>query len=388
VHGSGLTSRVEETPKRVNFIAIQAEHAIACEGYHQNTLRTGYDTVVAQRTSELFAVVAKQAGKVQSVEDEGMIVEYADGSVQGYKIGRQFGNAAGLTIAHHIVTPLKQGDRFKAGDPVCYHDGFFEPDFFNKKQIVLKNALNVTTALLESTDTHEDSSAISKKISSLLSTKITKVKTILVKFSESVSELAHAGQDVTADTPLCIIEDAVTANNKLFDETSLKTLKAISANSPRAKVKGTVERVEIFYHGDKEEMSESLRALADQGDKELKKRAQASHSPVFTGKVDGGFRIQNNPLAVDCMAILIYITSTVSSGVGDKGVFANQMKTVHGRVIEEPVKTEDGTPVDAFFGMKSIEARIVESPVIIGSTNSLLKVLAKRAVAIYRGQQK
>lgn len=322
------------------------------------------------------------------MEPEGIIVEYEDGRLQGYKLGRQFGNAAGLTLAHHVVTPLAQGDRFKVGDPICYHDGFFEPDFFNKKQIVLKNAVNVTTALLESTDTHEDASAISKKVSGLLSTKITKVKTILVKFEESVSELVKVGQEVTADTPLCIIEDAVTANNKLFDETSLKTLRAVSAQSPRAKVKGIVERVEVFYHGDIVDMSESLQALAHQGDKDLKKRALASHSPVFTGSVDGGYRINANPLAVDCMAIVVYITSSVRSNTGDKGVYANQMKSVHSRVIEDVVKSEDGTVIDSFFGMKSIEARIVESPVLIGSINSLLRVIGKRAVDIYRGRLK
>ena len=62
------------------------------------------------------------------------------------------------------------------------------------------------------------------------------------------------------------------------------------------------------------------------------------------------------------------------------------MKTVHGRVIEEQMHTEDGTPIEAVFGMKSIEARIVESPIIIGTTTTLLKAIAKKAIAAYRGQ--
>lgn len=375
-----------DDPKRVNFIAIQQEHAIACEGYHQFTVRTGYDSIVAQRTSELFAVVAKQPGTVRSVAPTGLIVDYDDGSAQGYVLGRRFGNAAGLTIAHQVVTPLAEGDRFAVGEPICYNDGFFEPDFFNPKQIVLKNAVNATTVLLESVDTHEDSSAISKRMSQLLSTRITKVKTIEVKFSQSVSNLVKVGDHVTSDSALCFIEDEVTANNKLFDQSSIETLRAVSAQSPRAKVKGVVERIEVFYHGDKEDMSPSILELANAGDKELRKRAQATNSTAFTGKVDGGFRIDANPLAVDAMAIRVYITSHVPSGVGDKGVFANQMKTVHGRVIEEEITTEDGTLVDAFFGMKSIEARIVESPIIIGTTNTLLRVIGEQAVALYRGQ--
>ena len=373
-------------PKRVNFIAIQQEHGVACDGYHQASVRTGYDSIVAQRTTEMFAVVAKQPGVVRSVSPTGIIVDYADGSSQGYTLGRRFGNAAGLTIAHNVVTLLNEGVSFQPGDPICYNDGFFELDFFNPKQIVLKNAMDVTTVLWESVGTHEDSSEISKAVADKLTTRITKVKTVQVKFAESVSQLVKPGDEVTSDSVLCFIEDSVTASNRIFDQASIETLKAVSAQSPRAKVKGVVERVEIYYHGDKEDMSESLQELATVGDKELKKRALSIGEPAYTGKIDGGFRVDNNPLPVDCMAIRIYITSNIPSGVGDKGVFAHQMKTVHGRVIEEQMHTEDGTPIEAVFGMKSIEARIVESPIIIGTTTTLLKAIAKKAIAAYRGQ--
>jgi len=78
----------------------------------------------------------------------------------------------------------------------------------------------------------------------------------------------------------------------------------------------------------------------------------------------------------------------VGAGIGDKGVFANQLKTCFGEVMEKPVTTEDGQIVDAIFGYRSLEARIVESPIIIGTTATLLKIVAERAAAIYRGTNK
>jgi hypothetical protein len=60
------------------------------------------------------------------------------------------------------------------------------------------------------------------------------------------------------------------------------------------------------------------------------------------------------------------------------------MKSVHGDVFERDIFTETGTRIDAIFGQKSIDDRIVSNPKVIGTTNTLLKVIAKRMVAAYK----
>lgn len=50
------------------------------------------------------------------------------------------------------------------------------------------------------------------------------------------------------------------------------------------------------------------------------------------------------------------------------------------------MSTESGEIIDAVFGGKSVDDRIVNSPAIIGTTNTLLKVISKKAVEIYRGK--
>lgn len=377
-----------DDPKRVNFIAIQQEHRVACEGYHQFSVRTGYDMVVPQRTTDLFAFTAKKKGVVRQIDKRGIIVDYQDGSSQGYSLGRRFGSAAGLTIAHNVITPLKEGDVVEIGDAIVYNDGFFEPDFFNPKRVVLKNAIEVPTVLWESPGVHEDSSGITKHIAQKLTTKITKIKTVELTFDQSISHVVQVGSPVVADSVLCLIEDAVTANNRLFDEASIESLKALSGQSPRAHVQGVVERIEVYYHGDKEDMSESLAELANYSDKEFRKRAQSIGKNGYTGKVDGGFRIEGTPLAVDTVAIRFYITSDVGAGVGDKGVFGNQLKTVFGDVMDEPLRTRSGMEVHGVFGGKSVEARIVNSPFLLGPASTVLRVLAKKMVDIYRGRSK
>jgi hypothetical protein len=60
------------------------------------------------------------------------------------------------------------------------------------------------------------------------------------------------------------------------------------------------------------------------------------------------------------------------------------MKTVFSEVLDDDLITENGEVIDAVFGGTSIAARIVNSPDIIGTTNTLLKVIAKKAVALYK----
>lgn len=373
-----------DDPKRVNFIAIQASHAVSCDGYVQQVVRTGYEGVVPQRTGDLFAMAAKQDGKVISVTEDGIVVEYADGTQSGHELGRRFGAAAGLTIPHTLITDMKAGQKFQAGEMLCYNSGFFEKDILNPKGVIWKAGVTTRVALLESTQTLEDSASISPRIAKLLSTPMTKTKVYTVGFDQSVRRLVKVGDRVESEDILCIIEDAVTAGSDLFDESTLDTLRVLSAQAPQAKVKGVVERIEAFYHGDMEDMSESLRAIAKASDKELMKRGKAVGRKGYTGSVDEGFRVDGTPLALDTMAIRVYITSSVPAGVGDKGVFCNQMKTVFGEVLPGEVVTESGLVVDAIFGAKSIADRIVTSPEVIGTTTTLLDVLAKKALKAYR----
>lgn len=372
-----------DDPKRVNFTSVQHSHGVACRGYTQLPVRTGYEQVIPHRTSDLFALTAKKAGKVISVSETGIVVEYADGERKGYDLGRRYGAAAGLTIPHEVITELKEGQKFSEGDAICYNPGFFEKDILNPKNLIWKAGMMVKTVLWESALTLEDSSAISPRVAELLTTKMTKVRTIVVRFDQSVRKLVKVGDVLQSEDILCIIEDAVTANSGLFDEQSLDTLRILGQMAPTAKSKGTVERIEVFYHGEKDEMSDSLKQLSTASDRSLSQRNKSAGRSGFTGSVDEGFRVEGDPLTLDTVAIRIYITADVPAGVGDKGVFCNQLKTVFGEVLAGEIKSESGKQIDAVFGQKSIADRIVLSPDVIGTTATLLDVIGKKAFEIY-----
>lgn len=378
-----------DDPKRVNFIAIQNRHVVACDSYRQAMVRTGYEQVIPHRVGDMFAVTAKKAGKVLSITPDGITFQYdgeEDEAPRGVILGKRFGNAAGLTIPHTIKSDMVAGQRFEVGEPLAYNTGFFERDMLNPKQIIWKSSMLCKVALMEGPDTLEDSSAISKRLTGELVTEHIKIKDVVVNFTQEIHRMIKEGEAVEPESILCIIEDAVSARSSFLDEETLDTLRVLGAQTPQAKIKGRIERIEVYYNGDLEDMSQSLLSLVKSSDKKISARNTAIGRKAYTGSVTDEFRIGTDPLLMDTACIRIYMSAKVAAGVGDKGVFGNQLKTVFGRVFNDNVKTESGTPIDAIFGAKSLYNRIVTSPYLIGTTNTLLIVGAKRVVKAYRGQ--
>jgi hypothetical protein len=102
-----------------------------------------------------------------------------------------------------------------------------------------------------------------------------------------------------------------------------------------------------------------------------------------SGQVDGTVRIDKEFLDLDTAAIRVYITGNVGAGIGDKGVFGNQMKTIFSNVMSGVNETESGEALDAMFGYISFSKRIVLSPEVMGTTNTLLRVMSQKVAERY-----
>ena len=148
---------------------------------------------------------------------------------------------------------------------------------------------------------------------------------------------------------------------------------------------GVVERIEVYYHGDKSDMTASLKKLADKSDSDLAVACRSTNKPVVTGAVTEEHRVKGNSLDIDTAEIRIYLTVKNGTGVGDKAVFGHQMKSTTAEVIPYRIHTESGEKVGAIFSYRSVANRGVLSPSIIGTTITLLDACTKKAVDIYEG---
>lgn len=369
--------------KRMGFISIQHSHGVAVKGQMENILSTGYESVIAHRAGELFAVTAKQKGTVKEVTDHGIMVQYADGSTKGYPLGRQFGENAGMTIPHTLVTPLKVGSKFIEGDAITFNKGYFKPSTLNPRQVSWCNGTYANFALCEPTDVIEDASVIVQELANMLMTEQTKQRTIIVSFKQAISRLVKVGDALSYDDVLCIIQDEITSSLDLYDDADIDTLKALGSQAPKAKYDGVVERIEVFYRGDKEDMSDAIRKIVNQSDREVATRRRATNKNVVTGEVDEGFKVKGNSIPLDSVAIRISITGPEPAGVGDKIVLVNQLKSIIGKVLKEPMKAKDGTKILGRFSYTSVARRIVNSADITGTTVPILIKGAELAVAAY-----
>lgn len=380
-------SALNDDPKRVNFINIQNSSTIAAEGYTHSPFQTGYDQKMVKRLGKLYAYAAKKDGKVIELSSKHLMVEFPDGTRDAVELGRRFGVAAGSVIPHRIATDVVVGQEFKKGDVLAWNTGFFVRNRFDKTKVLAKVGVLVRTVIEDSSDTHEDSTAIHISVNPKLKSKSTEVRDIFARNEQTITNLVKVGDVLEPDSILCVIEDPLTANTGLFNDLSLDTLRLHAAQTPKSKAKGVVEHIEVLYRGDKEDMSPSLAEIANYYDKQrasLVRKLKSDEST--TGEVIDRVRIGGTPLEFNSLAIRVYITYDADAGVGDKYVYANQMKTICGRVILGVFKTESGRPLGAKFGMFSLFNRIVNSPFKYGTTNSLLLHGSKLGASIYRGK--
>jgi hypothetical protein len=371
--------------RRQGFISIQNSSSMFSKGYRVPPLRTGYEQVLAHRTDDLFATTAKQPGQVTAVNERAITVTYDDGSTQSIELGRRYGTVASMTLPHELTTRLKVGQTFRHGDVIAYNTRYFDPDPLNPSAANFKFGCLLNVALMESPDTLEDSSAISEHAAELLGTETCEVRNLVVSFNDTIHGLVDVGDQVDVEDILCTIEDAVTAQSQLFDETSLDTLRLLAANNPKAKVIGTVERVEMFYNGEIDDLSPSLLEIAQASDRNRKRRARDLNRPYLSGRVNGSMNVDGKSLQPGQAVIRIHINSSYGTVAGSKIVMAAQLKSVVGRVMVGENRTvESNEPIDAIFGYLSISDRIVRSPEIMGTTNKLMDLITKRAIEAYR----
>lgn len=338
--------------------------------------------MVPYRTSKLYCYTATQSGTVVDKTAKTITIEYKDLTRVTIAIGTQHGLAEGTCYPHSVTSEYNVGDKFNKDDIITYNTDFFEKDWLNPKRVIMKINALVTTALTLNNEVFDDSSAISHKLSDRLSTKITKIKSFVVEFGKNIINILPVGSRVEPDSVLFTLLDETSDLNNLSEDT-VRLLSNMANLSPKAKLKGVIDKYEIYYNGSTTDMSPTLKKLAKQLDAEVKLESKHTDLEVENNAVDSEYRVEGNNLQPDTMEIKVYITIEVKANQGDKFVFGAQLKTVVGDIMHYDIHTEDNREVLAMFGFKSISNRIVLSPYIAGTTNTLLKEVSKQAAAEY-----
>lgn len=368
--------------KRINFVSIQNGHTIASVGYQQPLIRTGYEYIMPYRVGKLYCSIAKQDGQVIEKTDKLLTVKYNDNSIESFPLGTEYGRMEGTVYPHNLITELKLNDKFKKNDYLTYNASFFEKDWLDPSKLILKMNRTVTTALTLNNEVYSDSSAISPELSKIMSTTVIKERSFIIEFNKNITNLLPENTKVTPNDVLFVVLDETTDYNNL-SESTIEMLQSLAALAPKAKVNGTIERYEIKYNGDIQDMSPTLRKLATKLDKDIYERTKGTEYEVTSNKVTSEYRVEGKNLNVDTLELKVYISVDVTQAIGDKGIFANQMKSVISDIFTSDIYTESGLKIDAMFSFASIMDRVVTSPLTMGTTLRILKAVSKQASDIY-----
>lgn len=367
--------------KRLNFASIMNSHVIPIKNMRAPYVRTGYEAIVPIRANDKFVISAEDDGVVLDVTENSIKVKYKNNKEVTYPMRNWTSKEESNTTYTHVMkTNMYKGNKFIKDDALVYDSLFFEIDIFNRNRVIYKQGDIITVALTEDTVTLEDSAAISRRMTQHLATVVTKTKSVVVDKSDNILNPKKVGDKVNPNDTLFSITDELIANQDL-DARTLSIIQELKTSSPKSKLKGTISRIEVRYNCELNEMSESLKKLAIASDKEFKL------DTGFTGKVNSSYSISGVPLKTDEVEIKIYITVDEGMGMGDKAIFGNQLKFTVGEVFDYDIHGEDGIEVDALFSSRSVAARIVNSPALIGTTSMLLDKVTQKAIEMYFGKK-
>lgn len=355
--------------------------------YTANILRTGYDNIVAHRTSLLYSKVAEDAGKVIEVTDKFINVRYDNGDVDVYPLGLKIGLAAGESHRHTRVTDLKVGDKFNKGDVLGWDEQWFERDIFCPGQVVWKAGRMVRIALVEDQDVYEDSMAIDKELAMEFVTPYIKPKRFAIDVKQNLIMHVKIGDSVDYDSILCDVEDP-----HLVDDPSgsmlVSDVNRIGVKQVRSTHHGKVIAFEVVYNSPVEDMSESVRKFITAQDKVRKVEADLEGSPIKKGAVSNSLNVNKPILSPGKAFISISIEAMDGSTTADKYVLGNQLKGTIGRIMQKPMMTQDGRRVLVKSSAKGMFNRMV-----LSFRNKLLGCeltleVTQTAIDIYRGRIK
>lgn len=365
--------------KRLNFSNIHAAHVIPIKEMRVPCVITSYEAIIPIKSPDKFAVTAEEDGEVIDLTKTEITVKYKTKGVRAYKLYSWTSKIeSGSCFTHTIVPNLVKGQKFLKDDTITYDNLFFEPCVFAPRRTLYKQGTMINVCLMEAPASEEDSVAICKELHDTLATTKTTVRDIIITdMSNEIANVVHIGEKVSPDTPLLTLIESTGLED--VDEETLALLQNISNKSPKAKYKGVVSKIEVFYNFEPKNASKSLQKLIKYSDDVLKSITGK------TGRILNKLSIKAKPILDGQCVIRIFIESENKMGTGDKCILGSQLKCTVGEVFEYDMETESGDKIEAVFSDIAIKARITISPYLIGTTSALVKKIEDNVLKMYFG---
>lgn len=385
-----------DDPQRVAMASTQSRHTISTVDSDVPLFGYGFDRVLANSISDRFAFKAKSNGVISEVNEKlgYMIIKYDDREPEVVDLtNRQALNTgSGFYINNKLTANVKVGDKVKEGDVVASNRDFFEYNELSGDTIYKSGPL-ARVGVIHGSCVFEDSTIMTEEFAERMASYVTEKKDIVIGKNSNIYSMVKIGDKVSVNQPLLVFDESYEDEylNKILEKMSESEKQDIiesGRTNITSKWNGTVIDIKIYYSVPKEELSESLQAVINSYEKNIKRRLKAfkdngvnikdmvslNEMGTYTEPVNG--KIEGIKMGDKQVLIKFFIQTLDKFSGGDKCTYAVALKGIDQTLIpkgQEPYLASDpSVKIDAFMSMSGYYARMTNSFPISMALNNVL----------------
>ena len=372
----------------MNFIQT-AKHAMRTEVADPLLVTNGSDEAMPYLVSDAFAFKAKFDGVIREYSpDNYIIIEYNNGHKEYVNLQKttEKNSDGGFYVPMQLsaVKGLKEGKKIKANDIIAYDETSFSNSLGESDNIAYNVGTLAKVAVINTDENFEDSAIITEDLCEQVATKVIVKEDRMLPKDTNIFNLVKVGTHLSEGDTLMVFQTPyeeedmnILLRNLVDDPDEISELGRIPIKSH---VTGTVTDIKMYRTVELDELSDSLKKAFNDYEKPIKaiknkldkekissSMLPATYALPATGKLKHG---------EGCVLIEIYLEVYDIASIGDKIVFDRANKGIVKRIIpSEDAPYTDFRPneeISAFAGIASFNARMITSPLKIGSVNKLM----------------
>ena len=394
---------------RLAMASKQSGHIIPVTKSSPVLISNGVEQTIQYSLSKDFIITAEDDGEVVEFDEKTglMIVQYKNGNCQAVDTKPKVvkNSSSGFYISNKLNTKYKVGDKVKKNDILAYEDKFFTQDGHNGNRFNIGSLQKV--AIMSAYSTYEDSTFVTKKLSTEMSSEIVMMKDVTIGRNSNVDHIVKIGDEVHVGDILVSFEtsyedDSLNKFLQSIGDDLKEEIKSLGKVPIKSKYSGVIEDIKIYSSVDLEELSPSLQKIVKEYyDKINRKKKIINKYDKNPGIIKAGI-LFNEPTekikptpdgklkgkeVFDGVLIEFYIKYHDSIAVGDKITFYSALKSIVGEVIPEGYEPysefRPDEEISAFVGPSAVLQRMVPSIIFTMFGNKVLIELKNKLREIY-----
>lgn len=388
---------------RTAIATSQTSHIVSTAAAQPVLISNGVDEIVPAYLTEEFSYIAHEDGSVLEINDDYMIIQYKSGKKKAINIGHKpsFNSGSGFYVDNKLNANFQEGESFKKGDIIAYHEKFFSKDSDGIVRMNVGPLAKVAFAGLYST--YEDAGLITSKMSKKLETNLSMMQSQKISAMDDVESIVKVGTEVEIGDPLIVFGIGDTGDKSV--DNFLKAFQNKESNDVldnakrifRSKHAGRVVDVRMYTTKSLDKLSPSLYKIFDEYFKANVQRRKILDKYDKTNsvyKLDTLYSLPTEPLkgttikGQTCDVLIeIYIEHADEASVGDKLAIYGASKQVLSEVVPEGMEpyteTRPDEEVSLFVTPSAVLKRMIPSLLVTASGNKVLVELKRKIKEIW-----